>query len=139
MMAGYPRHMLLRLLLRLVGNVAALWVAAGLLDGVTYSDDFGTLVLAALVLTLANWAVRPIVTLLALPLIILTLGIALFFVNLAMIELTAWLVDGFAIDGFWTAVGATVIVWAVNMVLSAAAHDERRRRERWRDRDVYPA
>jgi putative membrane protein len=131
--------MLLRLLLRLAGNVAALWVASGLLDGVTYADDFGTLVLAALVLTLANWAVRPVVTLLALPLIILTLGVALFFVNLAMIELTAWLVNGFAIDGFWTAVGATVIVWVVNMILSSVAHDERRRRERSRERAAYRA
>src|SRR3954454_10403785 len=139
MIAGYSRRMLLRLLLRLAGNAAALWVASGLLDGVTYSDDVGTLVLAALVLTLANWAVRPIVTLLALPLIILTLGVALFFVNLAMIELTAWLVHGFAIDGFWTAVGARVIVWVVNMILSSVAHDERRRRERSRERAAYRA
>ena len=129
--------MIVRLLLRFVGNIAALWVAAELLDGVSYSDDVGTLLLAALVLTLANWAVRPILTVLALPLIVLTLGIALFFVNLAMIELTAWLVDDFDIDGFWTAVGATIIVWLVNLVLSAAAHDERRRRERNATRTFY--
>jgi putative membrane protein len=110
------------LVLRFAGNVAALWVAAEVIDGVSYSSDAGTLALAALVLTLANALVKPIVTFLAIPLIILTLGVALFFVSLAMLELTAWLVDDFDIDGFWDAVGATVIVWFVNMVFSAVTH-----------------
>jgi putative membrane protein len=56
---------------------------------------------------------------LALPLIVLTLGVALFFVNLLMLVLTSSLVDGFRVHGFWTAVGATVIVWAVNALFSA--------------------
>jgi putative membrane protein len=120
---------MVRLALRFAGNVAALWVAAQLIHGVSYGNDAGTLALAALVLTVVNWAVRPIVTVLAIPLIILTLGIALFFVNLAMLELTAWLVGDFDIDGFWAAVGATILVWAVNLVVSAAAHDLRERRE----------
>ena len=114
------------LVLRFVANVAAIWVAAAIVQGVTYDDELGVLLLAALVLTLANWAVRPIVTVLAIPLIIVTLGVALFFVNLAMLALTAWVVHGFAIDDFWSAVGATIVVWAVNLVVSAAAHDLRR-------------
>jgi putative membrane protein len=112
---------MVRLLLRYAGNVAAIWLAAQLIHGVSYSSDAQTLLVAALVLTIANWVVRPILTLLALPLIILTLGIALFFVSLAMLELTAWLVDGFRIDGFWAAVEATILVWLVNLVASAVA------------------
>jgi putative membrane protein len=108
---------------RFAGNVAAIWVAAQLLDGVSYGGDVGTLLLAALVLTVANWVVKPILTVLSLPLIILTLGIALFFVSLAMLALTAWVVGGFTIDSFGAAVVATVIVWAVNLVISAAVHD----------------
>src|SRR4051812_17883979 len=103
-------------------NLLALWVAAELLDGVTY-DEFSTLALAAIVFALVNFAVRPIVTLLTLPLIILTLGIAYFFVNLGMLLLTAALVGGFDIDGFWTAVGATIIVWLVNSLVGALARD----------------
>jgi putative membrane protein len=118
---------MIRLLLRLAANFAALWVAAELLADVTY-DDAGTLVLAAAVLTLVNWAVRPVVTFLAIPFIILTLGLGLFVVNLLMLLLTSWLVDGFRVHGFWAAVAATAIAWAVNAVFSAAAHDERRRR-----------
>ena len=76
------------LLMRWAVNLLALWVAAELFDGVTY-DEFSTLALAAIVFALVNFAVRPIVTLLTLPLIILTLGIAYFFVNLLMLLLTA--------------------------------------------------
>ena len=117
---------MMNLLLRFAGNVAALWVAAELIDGVSYGNDAGTLALAALVLTIANWTVRPVVTFLAIPLIILTLGIALFFVSLAMLELTAWLVDGFSIDGFWAAVEATVLVWLVNLAASSLTRPARR-------------
>jgi putative membrane protein len=109
------------LLIRFVGNVAAIWVAAELLDGVSYADKVENLLLAALVLTIANWLVKPVLTVLALPVIVLTLGVALFFVSLVMLLLTAWLVDGFRIDGFWTAVGATIIVWAVNAAVHAVA------------------
>ena len=112
------------LLLRLVVNVAALWLAAEVLDGVTYGK-FSTLVLAALVLGLVNFLIKPLLTLLALPLIILTLGVAYFFVNLAMLLLTSALVSGFEIDGFWTAVGATIVVWLVNAALGALLREDR--------------
>ncbi len=126
------------LLLRLVFNVAALWVAAEALDGVRY-DEFSTLVLAALVFGLVNFAIKPLLTLLALPLIVLTLGIAYFFVNLAMLLLTSALVSGFDVEGFWTAVGATIIIWAVNAVLGALLRDGREaraRRSRTQDRST---
>jgi putative membrane protein len=119
-----------RLLLRFAGNVAAIWLAARLIDGVSYGGDTGSLLLAAGVLTIANWTVRPVVTLLAIPLIIVTLGVALFFVSLAMLELTAWIVGPFRIDTFGDAVLATVLVWLVNLVASAAVRDERARRRR---------
>jgi putative membrane protein len=114
------------LLLRFAGNVAAIWVAAQLLDGVSYSSDAGTLLLAALVLTVANAIVKPIVTILSIPLIILTLGIALFFVSLAMLALSAALVDGFSLGSFGSAIVATVIVWVVNVIFSALTRDFKR-------------
>jgi putative membrane protein len=88
---------------------------------VSYGGGWERLLLAALVLTIANWLVRPVLTLLALPVIVLTLGVALFFVSLAMLLLTDALVDGFGIDGFWSAVAATIIVWAVNAAVHAIA------------------
>ncbi len=129
----------MELVFRLAGNLAALWVASELLDGMTYGDSFGVLVLAAAVFTLANWLIKPIVTLLSLPLIILSLGVAYFFVNVLMLVVTGWVVADFEVGSFWTVVAATVIVWAVNLVIGAAAHDwsrygEKRRRREARER-----
>jgi putative membrane protein len=119
----------MRLLLRFIGNVAAIWVAAKLFYGFSYGGETGTLLLAALALTIVNWLVKPVVKVLAIPFIVLTLGVALFFVNLAMLELSAALVHGFKIDGFWTAVGATIVVWAVNAILHLDKRADRRRRD----------
>jgi putative membrane protein len=123
----------LELALRFAGNLAALWVASEVFDDVTYGDEFLVLLLAAAVFTVANWIVKPVIAVLAIPLIILTLGVAYFFVNVLMLLLTDWVVGDFEVGGFWTVVGATVVVWLVNLVISAAVHDwarygERRRR-----------
>ncbi len=124
------------LLLRLAGNVAAIWVASELFDEMTYGDSFGVLVLTAIVFTIVNWIVKPIVAILSIPLIIVTLGVAYFFVNVLMLLLTDWVVDDFEAGGFWTVVGATILIWLVNLVVSAALHDLSRSRARDRSRDA---
>jgi putative membrane protein len=121
---------LIDLLVRLAGNLAALWVASELFDEMTYGDAFGTLLLAAVVFTVVNWIVKPIVAILSIPLIILTLGVAYFFVNVLMLLLTDWVVDDFEAGGFWTVVGATIVIWVVNLVISAFLHDVSRSRPR---------
>ena len=122
---------MIRILLLWACNTAALFAADWLLDGMRFEDDW-TVVVAGAVFGVVNWLLKPLVTFLAIPLIILTLGIALFFVNLLMLVTTAWLVGGFTIDGFWTAVGGTIVIWIVNSILqSAFGLDDRidRRRE----------
>ena len=116
---------MIELLARYVGNLAALWVASEIFDEMTYGDEFGVLAVAALVFTVANWIVKPIVTLLAIPLIILTLGVAYFFVNVLMLLVTDWVVPDFEAGGFWTVVGATIVVWFVNVVIGAFVRDVR--------------
>ena len=117
-------------------NIVALWVAAELLDGIGYGEDEWILVIAALVFSLANIFVKPLVILFTLPLVILTLGVALFFVNLLMLYLTSWVVDDFTVDSFGAAILATIIIWVVNTVLEAVfSRDERGHRERdWESR-----
>ena len=112
-------------------NIVAIWVAAELLSGIGYSEDEWVLVLAALVFSIVNIFVKPVVILFTLPLVIITLGIALFFVNLLMLYLTSWVVDDFTVDSFGSAILATIIIWVVNSVLEAIfTRDERLRRER---------
>ena len=68
-----------------------------------------------------NTIFKPLLLFITFPLAILTLGIAWFFVALLMLDLTDAIVGGFSIDGFWTLVLATVIVWLANLVLDADA------------------
>jgi putative membrane protein len=115
-------------------NIVALWVAAELIDGIGYSSNEWVLVLAALVFSLVNIFVKPLVILFTLPLVILTLGLALFFVNLLMLYLTSWIVDDFRVEGFGAAILATIIVWVVNTVLEAVFGRDARERGRGRER-----
>src|SRR4029079_1586099 len=125
--------MLRRFLITWFFNLVALWVAAALLSGIDY-DGAGVLIVASLVFSLVNIFIRPLVVFFTLPLVIVTLGIALFFVNLLMLYLTSWIVNDFTIDSFWWAILATIIVWAVNLVLEAIfGRDERDRVPRTSD------
>jgi putative membrane protein len=108
-----------RLILGTAGNAFALWAAARIVGNVDLSRSWWTVIVAALVLTLLNWYVKPAIKLLALPLVIVTLGIALFFISMLMLWLTSAVVSGFDIDGFWPLVKATIIVWIVNVIVEA--------------------
>ena len=109
----------LRILVAWAVDAAALAIAAWIFSGVSVGDSAGTLILAALVYGLLASFVKPVLKLLTLPLAILTLGVAWFFVAMFILWLTDAIIGGFRIDGFWTLVGATVVVWAVG---AAADH-----------------
>jgi len=98
-------------------NTFALWVAEKLVDGISFSGNFGVLVVAGLVFALVNLILKPVVKLLAIPLILITLGVALFFINILMLYITDWLVSGFVITHFGAAVWATIVIWGVNWIL----------------------
>jgi putative membrane protein len=102
-----------------IANAAALGVAAWILSGVSVGDSFWTLVIAAAVFGVLNTILKPILKLITLPLAVITLGIAWFFVSLLMLWLTDVFVGKFDISGFWNYVWATIIVWIVNLVVDA--------------------
>ena len=103
-------------LLAWLANALSLAVADWVFDSVEI-DGVWPLVIGGAVLGIANSIVKPILTLLTLPLIILTLGLALFAINVAMLALAEWIAPDFSINGFWTYIGATIIVSLVNYVL----------------------
>jgi putative membrane protein len=96
-------------------NALVLLVLAAVLDGV-YVANAGDLLLAAAVFGVLNTLLKPLLRLITLPLAILTLGIAWFFVAMFILWLTDLIVSGMHIDGFWDLVGGTVVVWAVGVV-----------------------
>jgi putative membrane protein len=112
--------MMRRLAAAWASNVVALFVAAWLLSGVSYGDQWWTLLIAAIVFTLANRLVKPVVTILSIPLIVVTLGLFYLVVNVLMLELTDWIVPDFEIRTFWWALLAALIVSAVNAILHRA-------------------
>jgi putative membrane protein len=116
-----------RLIATMVVNAAAIWVAAAVFDGITY-DSAPILLFTGLVLGVVNFVVRPVVTLLTLPFVILTLGLWLIVVNAAMLGLTSWLVSGFSVDGFWTAVGGAIVIGVVNWALGGLLGEDDPRR-----------
>ena len=100
-------------------NVVALLVVDSIFEGVEIGL-WGSVLIGAAVLGIANAIVKPILTLLALPLILLTLGLAYFGINVLMLAIAEWVAPDFSIDGFWTYIGATIVVWLVNWILSSA-------------------
>jgi|SRR5215213_547190 len=107
-----------RLVLGWGGNLLALALASRLIDSVDFSS-FGTLAIAAGVLSIVNLVIKPLLTLVSCVVIVVTLGLGLFLVNMACVALTAWLVGGFGVGGFWSVAGTTVIVWLVNLLVNA--------------------
>jgi putative membrane protein len=109
------------LLLRLIINVAAIFVAAQLIDNISYTDWL-SLGLAALVLGLVNAVIRPIAIVLTLPLNIITLGLFTLVINALMLLLTSWLAGllgiGFHVEGFWGAFWGALIISLVSWALS---------------------
>jgi putative membrane protein len=100
-------------------NIVALLLVDGIFDSVEIGRWWPVLIGAA-VLGIANAVVKPVLAVLALPLIIVTLGLAYFAINVLMLALAEWIATDFSIDGFWTYVGATIVVWLVNWVLNSA-------------------
>jgi len=114
------------LLLRWLLNTIALFIVVTIVRHIHYRSIV-TLAVAAAVLGLLNAIVRPILVVLTLPLTIVTLGLFLIVLNAVMLELTAFLVPGFEIDGFgWAVVGA-VLLGLISLVTNRIGGKEDRR------------
>jgi putative membrane protein len=98
----------------------ALFVAAWILSGISYGDDWWTLFLAAVVFTVVNMIVKPILTVLSIPFIVVTLGFAYLLINVLMLYITDWLVEDFNIKNFGSALLGALIVSFVNLILHVA-------------------
>src|SRR5215831_723392 len=107
---------------RLLVTGVAVFLAITIVPGIEAST-FSAGLAAVFVLTLLNLLVRPILFVLTLPLIVLSLGLFLIVVNALLLELTAYLVTGFSVTGFWPAVGGSVVISLVTMILNIWTSD----------------
>ena len=105
------------LLIRWGINTLALIVVDWMFESVSIGR-WGPLLLAAAILTIGNTILKPILAILTLPLILLTFGLAYFAINVLMLWLAEVITPDFEISGFWTYVGATIVISLVNIVMS---------------------
>ena len=126
---------MVRFLSWLVTTALALAVATLLIDGIYFEGPVHgqeelehklvPLLLVALILGVITSFVKPILTILSIPFIIVTLGLFLLVINAALLRLTGWLADeldiGFTVTGWWPAIGGAVVItlttWVVDGVL----------------------
>jgi len=110
--------MIKQFLLRWLVNFLGLWMAANLVTGITYGDKVRYLILAALIFSIVNALIRPLVIILALPAIVLTLGLFTLVVNTLMLYLVTVFYHRFHVNSFWAGLVAVIIIWLVNYLLN---------------------
>jgi putative membrane protein len=101
----------------------ALWVTAYILPGV-HVASYQALAIAAIVLGLVNAVIRPLLTILTLPITILTLGLFYLLINGFTFLLASKLVPGFHVDGYWWAVLGALVVSVVSSFAGGFAGDD---------------
>jgi putative membrane protein len=110
----------------------ALYAAVRLVPGITYDGDWTTLAGMALVFGLVNALVRPLLTLLSCPLILLTLGLFTLVINGAMLLLAARLAElfdvSFYVRGFWPAFWGALVISVVSFFMNLFIREEHERR-----------
>ena len=122
----------MRLLLGLLVNAAALWVAVRFIPGISFEGNPVLLLAVALVFGIINTIVKPIVTLFSLPAVLFTLGLFLLVINALMLWFTGWLSTqlglGFHVDGFGAAFLGAIVVSLVAWILSTFIGEPRKTR-----------
>ena len=110
-------HPFFALLVRWSVLALGVTLATKVVPGIHY-DTLGTLVAVVLLLSLFNAVLKPLLVLFSLPFIVLTLGLGVLLINALLFMLVGELVRGFAVDGFWNALGGAVIVSLTNVFVS---------------------
>jgi len=123
------------IVIKVLVNGAALWVAALVLDGIRFGEDRAplsqqlmTILVVAAIFGLINAFIKPVLKLFSLPFIILTLGLFSLVVNALMLQLTSWFADQLGLafqveEFFWDAVLGSIVITFVSMVLNLVLPD----------------
>ena len=113
----------MKLILRILINAAAIWLASLLLDGFSFSGNIFSLIVVGIIFGLVNAFIRPVVKLLTLPITVITLGLFTLVINTIMLMLTVWFSSALSLTGglfaniFVAFVGA-IIISVVSTMLS---------------------
>jgi putative membrane protein len=125
--------MVRRILLRLLINAIALWVAVEIVPGI-HADKPLTILIVALIFGVINAILRPVVAFFTCPMILVTLGLFIFVINAVMLWVTAWVAGrldlGFGIEGgFWPAFWGALVISVVSLVISLVIKDDDKKKK----------
>lgn len=126
------------LLIRWFINAVAIGITARIMPGIGLDGDLTVLIIAALIFGLINAFLRPILTLLTCPLVLLTLGLFTLVINTFLLLLTARIVPGFSVEGFWAAFWASLVISLISGLLSLLINDDNRQRRHDDDVVIHP-
>jgi putative membrane protein len=107
-----------QLLLRWLVLALGVMLATKIVPGIQ-CDDGSTLIAVVLLLSFFNAILKPLLVLFTLPFILFTMGLGVVVINALLFLLVGRLVNGFLVDGFWSAVGGSLVVSATNLIVSA--------------------
>ena len=111
------------LFIRFVITGVAVLAAAEIVPGIKI-DGVPAGAATVIVLALLNAVVRPVIYLFSFPVIMFSLGLFMVIINAILLHLTAWLVTGFTVDGFWPSVWAALLISVVSTVLTLLISEE---------------
>jgi putative membrane protein len=112
-------------LTKLIVNALAVFAAAYLLPGVSLTG-FVTAIIVAAVMSLLNLFLKPILILLTIPLTLVTFGLFLLVINAIIVLVCSSLVNGFRVDGVWTALLFSVVVSVISSMMDNLASDKKK-------------
>lgn len=112
-------------IIKVLVTALAVFIADYFLAGVHINDDIKTVIIVALVLALLNSFIKPILVILTIPVTILTLGLFLLIINALMVKWAAALVDGFTVDGWWSALLFSLIVSLTSYIVDGITDRQR--------------
>jgi putative membrane protein len=115
----------MKILIKLLLSAVAVIATAYLLDPNVQVDGFTTALLIAVVLSLFQIFLKPILVILTIPVTILTLGLFLWVINAVLILLAAKFIDGFQVNGFWWAVIFSLILAVLVSILHKIVPDKK--------------
>lgn len=116
----------MRLLRSWIITALAILAASWLMPQSFHVDSLGTAVVAAVVLGLLNWTVKPVLHILSLPINILTLGLFSLVINGIIISILAWLMAGMTVSGLFAAILVALVISLVNSILDAMTGGNKR-------------
>ena len=112
-------------LVKFLLNGVAVLLTGYLLQGGVHVEHYGYALLVALVLSIANVIVKPILIIFTIPITIITLGLFLLVINAGIILLVDYFVPGFTVDGFWWALGFSLILSIFNSMITGLTKEKK--------------